>query len=200
MSDVVIVSTGIANIASVRAGFRRVGASSVVSSSPEEIRDAERVMLPGVGAFAAGMTRLRDTGVVEVLRERAEADRPTMAICLGLQLFASSSEESPGVEGLSVFEDAHVTEFSPAVRVPQLGWNEIRPAQGARYVVEPGYAYFANSYRIQRSPEGWAVATSEYDGSFVAAAERGALLACQFHPELSGPWGLSVLHRWYSGG
>lgn len=195
--EVVIVSTGIANIASVQAGFRRVGATSRLSESADEVRVAERVMLPGVGAFGAGMKRLKELGLDEALRERIEADRPTMAICLGLQLMAESSEETVGVEGLAIFEGIKVTEFSSSVRVPQLGWNLVNAHEYGRFVAEDGHAYFANSYRMEDTPDGWNAATAEYDGEFVAAVERGSVLACQFHPELSGPWGLEVMRRWY---
>ncbi len=195
--EVVIVSTGIANIASVKAGFRRIGAEARVSESVEDIRSAERVMLPGVGAFGAGMKRLEALGLVDALRERIQSDHPTMAICLGLQLLASSSEETPGIEGLGILPNIEVREFSPAVRVPQLGWNLVHASSEGRFVVEDGHAYFANSYRIEHAPGDWSAALAEYDGDFVAAIERGSLLACQFHPELSGPWGLEVMRRWY---
>jgi imidazoleglycerol phosphate synthase glutamine amidotransferase subunit HisH len=91
--------------------------------------------------------------------------------------------------------DAPVRRFAGDINVPQLGWNQVAPSSQSSFL-EPGWAYFANSYRIDRAPDGWLAATTEYGGRFVSAMERGNVLACQFHPELSGPWGASLLGRW----
>ncbi|MBC7794343.1 MAG: imidazole glycerol phosphate synthase HisHF, partial [Clostridia bacterium] len=105
-----------------------------------------------------------------------------------------SSTESPGATGMNVIT-AEVTRFEGEVRVPQLGWNQVAAGDGARYLRD-GVAYFANSYRIVSASTGWVTATADYAGTFVAAAERGSVLACQFHPELSGAWGAELLKRW----
>ncbi|PKN57852.1 MAG: imidazole glycerol phosphate synthase subunit HisH [Deltaproteobacteria bacterium HGW-Deltaproteobacteria-14] len=194
MSDVVIVRTGVANLASVLAGLRRLGVTPDVTTDAAAVREARAVVLPGVGAFGAGMAALHEHGVAAALIERAAAGRPLLAVCLGLQLLAASSDEAPGVAGLAV-HDGHVARFPDTVKVPQLGWNEVTPDAGCR-LLEPGYAYFANSYRLTDAPLGWAAARSDHGGPFVAALERGPILACQFHPELSGPWGLALLDRW----
>jgi len=194
VTDVRIVSTGTANIASVRAALTRLGASVSDAGGEEEITDAAGVVLPGVGAFGAAMSRVRDQGLATALRERIEAGRPTLVVCVGMQLLCRESEESPGAKGLDIVE-ATVTRFGDEVRVPQLGWNQVDPVPESRFV-EPGWAYFANSYRIDRMPEGWVGATTDYGGGFVSALERGDVLACQFHPELSGPWGARLLARW----
>jgi imidazole glycerol phosphate synthase glutamine amidotransferase subunit len=194
--SVSIVSTGIANIASVQAAFRRLGVETVLTGDPDDVRHASHVMLPGVGAFGPGMATLKDHGLDEALSERAAEDKPLMAICLGLQLLGQLSEESPGVSGLGVYP-GQARRFSDEVRVPHFGWNAVEPARPMRFLTT-GYAYFANSYRVMDAPLGWDVAWTEYDGPFVAAMERGNLLACQFHPELSGPWGLELLRRWAS--
>ena len=151
-------------------------------------------MLPGVGAFGAAMQRLVAAGLVDVLAERVRAGRPLLAICLGLQLLCESSAESPGVRGLGVVP-GRVTRFDTGLRVPQLGWNFIKP-EPACSLLTSGHAYFANSYRLTDTPAGWSAASAEYGGPFVAAFERGSVLACQFHPELSGRWGLQLLRRW----
>ena len=127
------------------------------------------------------------------MRDRIAQDRPTLAICLGLQLLCRSSAESPCVRGLGVV-DADVDALRGA-RVPQFGWNDVTPAPGCS-LVEPGFAYFANSYALRAAPEGWAASMAKHGEPFVAAVERGALLACQFHPELSGLWGDLLLRRW----
>jgi len=202
--EVAIVRTGVANMASVRAAFERLGAHAVVTVDPGQIASASHVMLPGVGAFGAGMAALRAADLGAVLLERIAADRPTIAICLGLQLLCESSEETPGVRGLGLLPVA-ATRFVAAARshlkVPQLGWNRIEAPSGARFL-RPGHAYFANSFKISDVPQGastqpgWQVARADYGGPFVAALERGNVLACQFHPELSGPWGQALLGRW----
>lgn len=193
MSEVVIVKTGIANLASVQAGLRRVGADTIVTADPAAIRDAGHVMLPGVGAFGAAMEVLRN-GAGDALRDRIAANRPTLAICLGMQLLCRESEESPGVAGLGILEAA-VTRYPDTVTVPQMGWARIT-ADPAAQLLRSGYVYFANSYRVARVPEGWRGATGDYAGPYAAAVERGKVLACQFHPELSGKYGKHLLRSW----
>ena len=196
--DVVIVQTGTANTASVMAGLARAGARPILGATPDEVAGADRVVLPGVGAMAAAMRKLEADEVVGALRTRVAEGRPTLAVCLGLQLLCATSEESPGTPGLGLIEAA-VARFPDSVIVPQMGWNRIEPDAGCRYL-RPGFAYFANSYRITDVPEPWRAARAEHGGSFVAAVERGDVLACQFHPELSGAWGHDLLARWIEGG
>jgi imidazole glycerol phosphate synthase glutamine amidotransferase subunit len=152
------------------------------------------VVLPGVGAFGAAMSRVETLGLRRALCDRIAQGKPTLVVCVGMQLLCRASEESPGAMGLDVL-DTTVARFGADLRVPQLGWNRVEPAPGSRFV-EPGWAYFANSYRLDRVPQGWLGATTEYGGGFVSALERGDILACQFHPELSGRWGASLLGRW----
>lgn len=192
--DITIVQTGIANTASVAAALARCGGEPAVSAELREIERAELVVLPGVGAFGTGMARLRAAGLDRMVAQRIAADRPTLAVCLGMQLLCEASEESPGEVGMGVVSQC-VSRFPPDVRAPQFGWNSIEPDTGCR-MLKPGCAYFANSYRITQQPPGWSVAWSDHGGPFVAAMERGNILACQFHPELSGPWGVALLQRW----
>jgi imidazole glycerol phosphate synthase glutamine amidotransferase subunit len=191
-----IVHTGVSNLASVRAALERLGARVELTHDADAVREAGLVVLPGVGSFASGMATLREFGLVEPLCERLEAGRPMLMICLGLQLLCAGSEESPDVEGLCVLDSA-VTRLSGEVRVPQLGWNEVRAEAGCE-LLRDGYAYFANSYKIDDAPAPWSCARSEHGAPFVAAIERGAQLACQFHPELSGAWGMDLLRRWWA--
>jgi imidazole glycerol phosphate synthase glutamine amidotransferase subunit len=205
--EVVLLRTGIANLASVSAAFERLGARVTVTSEPEVARVASHLVLPGGGAFGAGMTALREHGLDQVLRERAAADRPLAAVCLGLQLLCDASEESPGVTGLGIVPGVVRRFVAPTgvrLRIPQLGWNRVTVdppsavASPARFLAD-GYAYYANSFRLADVPAalpGWRVALSVYGGPFIGAMERGRLLACQFHPELSGPWGEKLLGRW----
>lgn len=191
---VLIVRTGTANLASVEAALRRIGAATRLTQDPRDVERGGPLVLPGVGAFGAAMETLARCGLVEPLRRRVERGLPTLAICLGLQLLFESSEESPGVAGLGAAPGV-VRRFNAAPRVPQLGWNRVEP--GADFSAAPaGYAYYANSFRVAEPPAGWRTATSDYGGRFVGAMERGGVLACQFHPELSGPWGLTLMRSW----
>ncbi len=192
--EVVVVPTGTANLASVLAGLRRAGGAPRLAEGPRDVDRAAAVVVPGVGSYAAALESLRSSGLAEAIRDRVLSGRPTLLVCLGLQLLGESSEESPCVDGLGAVSVA-VERFADDVVVPQLGWNRVEPDEACRFV-RPGHAYFANSFRIVHSPEGWASATSVHGGSFVAAIERGAVLACQFHPELSGAWGLDLTRRW----
>lgn len=192
--SVTIVPTGTANLASVQAAFRRLAVEASVAHSTGEIDAADRLVLPGVGAFAAAMERIDERDWRGTLVERIEAGRPTLAICLGMQLLTERSEESPDVAGLGVISGG-VAAFPATVTVPQLGWNRIEPEGRTRFIT-PGWAYFANSYRRADPVPGWTVATTAHGDRFISAMERGDVLACQFHPELSGKWGSTLLERW----
>lgn len=188
--------TGCANLASVQAAFQRLGVTPRMVDDAAAVASAERVVLPGVGAFGPASERLARTGIGQALRERIADSRPLLAICLGMQLLCIASEESPGARGLGVIDDT-VRRFSPSARVPQMGWNRVEASLDCR-TIRSGHAYFANSYRLVEPPRGWACATAGYTGPFIAAIERGPVLACQFHPELSGTLGIDLLTRWLS--
>lgn len=192
--SVSIVATGVANIASVFAALCRLGVEPNLTDSPDDIIRSEHVILPGVGAFGAGMEGLRRTGLASALQERFESGSPILGICLGMQLFCEESEEDPGVEGLGCVK-GKVTRFASDLRVPQIGWNKVTAAENMRFL-ETGHAYFANSFRLSKIPHPWIPAMAEYGSSYVAAAEFGPTLLCQFHPELSGAWGMKLLQRW----
>jgi imidazole glycerol phosphate synthase glutamine amidotransferase subunit len=196
-TSVTIIATGVANIASMRGAFHRLGCDTVLTQEPARVLEDLLVVLPGVGAFGAGMERLRGLGLDGAIRERVASGRSLLAVCLGLQLLCRSSEESPGVDGLSIL-DGDIERFRTTERIPQLGWNQVEAPADARYL-RSGYAYFANSF-CARSLKGVdVIAPATYGHPFVAACERGGLLACQFHPELSGAWGTSLLQRWITG-
>jgi len=194
MSEVVVIRTGTANLASVAAALHRAGCAVRISESPRDATEARRLVLPGVGAFGAVAERIDALDLRAPLEERIRAGRPTLAICLGLQLLGVGSEESPGAAGLGVI-DATVTALPAGVRRPQLGWNRVAAGNGCRLLVD-GAAYFANSFKLDAVPDGWAGALTDHGGELVAAIERGGVLACQFHPELSGDWGQALVERW----
>lgn len=189
-----VVPTGVANLASVAAAFARLGAPLVRCRSAAEVGDAAALVLPGVGHFGAAMQALQRDGLLAALRQRLAAGRPTLGICLGMQLCCAGSDEAPAALGLGLVP-ARLCAFAAGVRAPQMGWNRIAAAADAR-LLRSGAAYFANSYRLAAAPGGWSAATAEHGGSFVAGLERGAVLLCQFHPELSGEFGSALLQRW----
>lgn len=194
MGELSILRTGAANMASVVAAFERLGVEPVITSDPSEVLRAGRLVLPGVGTFDAVATALYEAGLAEPLRQRLREGRPTLAICLGLQLLAASSEESGNATGLGILP-GRVRRLPKSVVVPQLGWNRVEVDGGCR-LLESGTAYYANSFCLKKAAPGWSVAWSEHGDRFVAAVEKGPVLACQFHPELSGAWGEALLSRW----
>lgn len=194
---VTLVSTGLANTASVAAALSRAGAPSILTTDPAVVRDARFVVVPGVGHFSAGMRALHGAGLVSVLRERMAAGRPTLGICLGFQVWCDGSDEAPGVPGLGALA-GRLERFPEQARAPRLGWGSVTVEPGAGALCG-GAAVFAHSYRLRHAPEGWRAAWTDHGGRYVAALERGRVLACQVHPELSGAWGLRLLQRWLSG-
>jgi Glutamine amidotransferase len=229
---VAFARTGVANLASIMAAFRRAGAEPFLAGRAEELSSSPFAVVPGVGAFGSAMEALAASGMDEAIRDRVTRAAPTMGVCAGMQVFFEASEESPGVRGMAIVPGA-LGRFPPSLPVPQLGWNRVEPRspQGAVVgaaerssagearntalndaerrstgkarsasprLVRQGWAYFANSYRLAEAPQGYWPSYAEYGESFVAALEDPvrSLLLCQFHPELSGPWGLSLIERW----
>jgi len=197
VSDVVIVDSGVANLASIAGAFRRLNAGVVITADPATARDAARIVLPGVGAFGAGVAALRCRRLDTVIRDLASRGTPMLGICLGMQMLCEASEETPEVVGLGVIAET-CRRLPPHVRIPHLGWNGVSAEPGARFVAS-GVAAFANSYALRESPAGWTPAWSTHGVPFVAALERDPILACQFHPELSGAYGAALLERWLTG-
>lgn len=193
-ADVLIVRTGAANLASVVAAFERLDRSVKITDNAFAVRTAKRIVLPGVGAFGPVAKRLGENGLGEAIRYRVEEDLPTLAICLGLHLLAAGSEEGEGVDGIGLLA-VKASRYPKSIVVPQLGWNTLEVDDGCR-LLRDGVAYFANSYRLTDRPPDWQVAWSDHGGPFVAAVERGNVLGCQFHPELSGTWGEELVERW----
>lgn len=202
MNDpVIIVPTGAANLASVRGLFKRLGITWREATGPNDIRDARAVVLPGVGAFGHAMDALGGSQgpMAAALRDRIRDGRVTLCICLGLQLLASASEESPGTLGLGVIDGVVQRLPESTQRVPQMGWNLVQ-ASATGSLITDGHAYYANSYALRNTEAlraaGWNVATTHHATALVAAIERQGVLACQFHPELSGSWGQALIARW----
>lgn len=199
---VAIIDYDAGNIRSVEKAVRYLGKEVTVTSEPEEILAADRVILPGVGAFGDAMKRLHAMGLVEVIRQVAERGTPFLGICLGLQLLFEKSEESPGVAGLGLLqgEILRLPEL-PGLKVPHIGWNSLKypnPGRLFRGIPEDSYVYFVHSYYLKAQDEGIVTATTEYGTLAHASVESGNLFACQFHPEKSSETGLTILENFLS--
>lgn len=192
--SVVIVDTGVANLASVQAAFDRLRVPTALSRDPGRIGAASRLVLPGVGSFGTGMRALQASGADHAIRAAIDAGTPLLAICLGMQLLARGSEESPGVGGLGVI-DGVVRRLPDTARLPHLGWNRVVPEAGCRQFSEMDAA-FANSYALRDMPAGWRGAWTTHRVRFVSGVARGGVMACQFHPELSGSAGQELVAAW----
>jgi imidazole glycerol-phosphate synthase subunit HisH len=192
---VAFAATGVANLASIMATFRRSGAEPYLAKDADDLASAAFAVVPGVGSFGSAMGALRESGMDEAVIDRTTRHAPTMGVCAGMQLFFEASEESPGVAGMGVAA-GEFTRFPPSLPVPQLGWNRVRAPSSAGALVRDGWAYFANSYRLTSLPDELSGSWADYGERFVAATERPGLLLCQFHPELSGPWGQGLIERW----
>ncbi len=183
-----------ANTASLVAALERAGARPRVTRDADAVRRAARVVLPGVGRFARAMERLALDGIDAALVERVRFDRPLLAICLGQQLLGTASLESRGVRGLGIVDLVARPIGDGSLPTPQQGWNRVDAAPGCR-VLASGWAAFANGYAFEQAPSASAPAWSDYGGRYLAGFERGALVATQFHPELSGAYGAELLGR-----
>lgn len=199
---VAIIDYDAGNIRSVEKAVRYLGKEVTVTSDPGKILAADRVILPGVGAFGDAMKRLHDMGLVEVIRQVADRGTPFLGICLGLQLLFEKSEESPGVPGLGLLrgEILRLPEL-PGLKVPHIGWNSLKypnPRRLFRGIPEDSYVYFVHSYYLRAQDEGIVTATTEYGTLVHTSVESGNLFACQFHPEKSSETGLTILENFLS--
>ncbi|XP_050367648.1 imidazole glycerol phosphate synthase hisHF, chloroplastic [Argentina anserina] len=199
-SVVTLLDYGAGNVRSVRNAIRRLGFQVKDVQTAKDILNADRLIFPGVGAFAAAMDVLSKDGLAEALIEYIENDRPFLGICLGLQLLFESSEEKGHVSGLGLIPGV-VGRFdsSNGVRVPHIGWNALQIKKDSSILDDVGtrHVYFVHSYRAMPSDDNkeWVSSTCNYGDNFIASVRRGNVHAVQFHPEKSGDVGLSVLRR-----
>ena len=196
---IAIVDYDAGNIKSVEKALQFLGEEPVVTRDKETLLQADKVIVPGVGAFGDAMGKMRQYGLVEVLREIAGKGTPILGICLGLQLFFKSSEETPGVEGLGLLPGKIVRiPDKEGFKIPHMGWNsiQINPASRLLKGIEEGaYVYFVHSYYLQAENEADVAATTDYVVNNHAAAEHDNIFATQFHPEKSGEIGLRILRN-----
>lgn len=194
---IAIVDYDAGNIKSVEKALQYLSEEPVVTRDRELLLQADKVIVPGVGAFGDAMEKMHQYGLVEVIREIASKGTPLLGICLGLQLFFDSSEESAGVEGLSLLPGQIVRiPARDGYKIPHMGWNSIKINPSSRLlkgIKNGSYVYFVHSYYLKAEREVDVAATTEYVADIHAAVERGNVFATQFHPEKSGEVGLKIL-------
>lgn len=193
-----IIDYDAGNIKSVEKALLYLGEDAVITRDREVILQADRVILPGVGAFGDAMEKLHFYNLVEVIDEVVNRQIPFLGICLGLQLMFERSEESPGVKGLGLLEGEILRIPEDAgVKIPHIGWNSLKfPKQGLLFQgIEEPYVYFVHSYYLKAKEEDIVTATTEYGILIHATVEKGNIFACQFHPEKSSDTGLKILNN-----
>ena len=194
---ITVIDYDAGNLRSVEKALLYLGETPVIARDPREILAAEKLILPGVGAFGDAMENLRRFELVEPIRRAVRQGTPLLGICLGMQLLFESSEESPGVEGLSLLPGKILRIPSrEGVKIPHMGWNSLTVQPGARLFqglpAEP-YVYFVHSYYLQAGKEEIVAATTQYSVEIHASVEQENLFGCQFHPEKSSRVGLAIL-------
>ena len=195
---VAIIDYGVGNLFSLRSSFAAIGTEAEVTSDPETIRRAGRVILPGVGAFGDAADKLRETGLDKVVQEEAARGKPLMGICLGMQLLFERSVEYGEHKGLGLLkgEIRPIAERIPAdLKIPQMGWNALKIVRESplfKYTKDGEYVYFVHSYSAVNCEESL-LASTEYGADLTACVGKDNVFGCQFHPEKSGETGLRML-------
>jgi glutamine amidotransferase len=202
---IAIVDYGVGNLFSLKSSLAAIGAETLVTGEAEALRRADKILLPGVGAFGDAARKLRATGLDTVIIEQAQKGKPLMGICLGMQLLFEKSLEYGEHPGLALIpgEVRPIAEVIPAgLKIPHIGWNALRFTENKsplfRYIREGDCVYFVHSYYAAHCAES-VVATAEYGAELTAAVQRGNVCGCQFHPEKSGRVGLNILKAFCEG-
>lgn len=198
---IAIIDYDAGNVGSVEKALRHLGEEVVVTRDADTLFSAEKVILPGVGSFGDAMKKLQEYGLVEIIRTLVQNEIPVLGICLGLQLFFESSEESPGLEGLGILKGKIVKipegkgPDGEPLKIPHIGWNSLEfPREGRLFagIQEEAYVYFVHSYYL-KAEEDIVTARTRYGVQIDASVEKGNVFACQFHPEKSSETGLKIL-------
>ena len=193
---IAVIDYGMGNLKSVANALITLGQKVVVTRNPQEINDAKKVILPGVGAFPECMKNLEKYGLVDVVKNQIQKGKWFLGICLGLQLLFDESEEMGGAKGLGILA-GKIKKFEVRnLKVPHMGWNEVEQKESPilfKNIPDKTYFYFVHSYYLPVSPEFKTGTVTEYGIPFVSSIEHKNILACQFHPEKSQKWGLEVL-------
>ena len=194
---IAIIDYDAGNIKSVEKALKTLGQEVIVTRDAEIILKADKVILPGVGAFGDAMGKLHDYGLVDVIYKVVEKNTPFLGICLGLQLMFESSEETPGAEGLGILKGKIVKiPENGDLKIPHMGWNSLHFQNEGRLFAnlpQDSYVYFVHSYYLQADDESIVKATTDYSTCIHASVEKDNVFACQFHPEKSSDVGLTIL-------
>jgi glutamine amidotransferase len=194
-----IIDYGAGNLKSVSNALDYIGAENIISADRDRILAADKIILPGVGAFGDAMASLKKCGLVNTVYDAVESGKPFMGICLGMQMLFEDSQESPGVPGLGIFK-GHILRFPSdmGLKVPQIGWNDLKCLQpDSVYGCADGkFVYSVHSYYLKADDPAVVAATANYGMEFHAAVAKGNVCASQFHPEKSGQAGLEILRNW----
>ncbi len=193
---IAVVDSGVANLRSVSNALNHLGAQHHIAHTPDDLTGAEKIILPGVGAFAAGMDQLRRRGFVQPLRKLAAQGVPVLGICLGMQLLFECSEEMGNHEGLGLLKGKIVRFSMDGPKVPHIGWNQLQHdglSALLNGVPDGGYAYFVHSYYAETALPDMILASTDYGINFPAVVGQGNVFGAQFHPEKSQHTGLKLL-------
>lgn len=189
-----IIDYHLNNLRSVQKAFEKVGVESFISDDPAKLEQAEKLVLPGVGAFGQAMENLRSLGLEKVVRHHVESGKPLLGICLGMQLLFTKSFELGEYQGLG-FVKGEVVEFPSTVKVPHMGWNQVEFVRESSFlsgVRENSFVYFVHSYYVVPS-ENITLTQTEYGFKFTSIVQKGNVYGIQFHPEKSQKTGLQLL-------
>lgn len=194
---IAIIDYDAGNLKSVEKALKFLGEESFITRDPREILGADKVILPGVGAFGEAMEHLKKYELDKVIHEVVEKQTPFLGICLGLQLLFEGSEESSGVEGLHIL-DGKIVKIpdKPGLKIPHIGWNSLHLQNQGRLfdgISEGAFVYFVHSFYLKAEKEEIVKATTDYSENIHASVEQGNVFACQFHPEKSSSVGLQIL-------
>ena len=195
---IAIIDYGVGNLFSLKSSLREIGAEAVVTSDEKVIAEADRIILPGVGAFEDAARKLRESGMAEVVKREAAAGKPMMGICLGMQLMFDVGYEYGVHEGLGLIKGSvrPIADVIPeGYKIPHIGWNLLKFKQESplfKYIKEDDYVYFVHSYYAAECDES-VIAVTEYGAELTAAVANGNVYGCKFHPEKSGEVGMKIL-------
>ena len=195
---IAIIDYGAGNLHSVKNALDFLGAENIISNKSEEILGADKIILPGVGAFGHAMDALKKSGMDKTVKEAVKQNKPLLGICLGLQLMFEESEEAPGIEGLGLFKGKIVKIPDTGLKIPHMGWNSLSGHEKSRLLGNLGdnpYVYFVHSYYLTTPEEEVVSAYTNYGAQLGVAVERGNVFATQFHPEKSGDVGMKILEN-----
>jgi len=195
MADVAIVDYGVGNLRSVEKAFAATGHRAIVTSDPNELRKADRLVLPGVGAFAACMNGLRDYGLAELVIERAREGTPLLGVCVGMQMLFDESDEFGKTNGLGLVR-GRVRRFGQELVVPQVGWNRIHQRREHSLfagIYDDAFCYFVHSYFCEPANEDVVMGATEYGVNYASVIAKDNVCGVQFHPEKSQAVGLQML-------